>query len=246
MKHLLTNFLTITLLFALCGCERRSAHTPPPVERLSLVIRFFNSIKDKDSNTAVIQGKKIFALDNTQNHVAELISIQESNSTVGDAQFYLGKRNVAMAQKVITDAQKKYPDNEVLKRSALKLRELSNAKKYFYEMDKARSSAAMSNARETMETGLSENMTPELIAYLEEYKKRENAVAQREQINTQAAMEAATLAAEKAKAEDSKREEENLRMQKEMSQLSQQSENMRRDAGNVPFEPEPANTSEKK
>ncbi|MBE6356255.1 MAG: hypothetical protein E7058_03980 [Lentisphaerae bacterium] len=203
-----------------------------------MVVRFFKSVENKNSDSAVIQGKKIFALDETQNHVATLVSIQESNSTIADAQFYLVRGKIANAQKVIEKSRHIYPDNDVLKRSAIKLAELRNAEKYFSAMDNARGSAAMSDAREMTETGLSENMTPELIEYLRQYELREKAVAQKEQINTQAAMEAATQAAEKAKAADALREQENLRMHQELNQLAQKSESMRRNAGDVPFEAE--------
>lgn len=237
MEKLLTYILFFSLLI-FCGCERK-AHTPPPVESLSLTTRFFDSIAKRDSATAVRQGKTIYQLDKSRNYISTLISIQQSNNAIAQAQKLLDAGKTKEALETVNNALKLYPDNDVLRKSKVKLEQLVNADRLLIAMARARSSAAMCDARETAETGLSENRTHALIAYLAEYEKLEKSIAMREEKNTQESLEAATAAAEKAKKEDALREAEYIKFMQEMASISEKGDQMRQDAGGVPFE-EPA------
>lgn len=244
MEKFCTYFFIISLLI-ICGCEQK-AHTPPPVEHVALVVRFFDSIEQKDSSAAVAQGKLIFQLDRSRNYISTLIGIQESNNAIAEAQRFLDAGETKEALAAINDALKIYPDNDVLRKSKVKLEQLVNADRMLIAMARARSSAAMCDARETAETGLSENRTPALIAYLAEYEKIEKAVAMREEKNTQESLEAATAAAEKAKAEDAKREAEYEKFMQETADMSEEGDQMRQNAGDIPFEPSKEESPENK
>jgi len=242
MDRYITLIITSFLLI-LTGCKQEK-HTPPPVERISLVVRFFDSIQNGDPEAAVRQGKNIFNLDRSQNHVSTLISIQESNETVVNAQKLLDSGKVSLALSLITNALKTYPENNVLRRSKIKLEELKNAQKYLVAMTRARTAAAMSSARETAEIGLSSNKTDKLQKFLDDYETRVQELTKLEQKKTQDSLEAASAAAEKAKAEDARREAENIRFMQEIEKMSGEGEKMRQNAGEIPFEPD--NTSENK
>ncbi len=235
------NFILITILSTvaalLCGCEDKK-HTPPPVERVGLVVRFFNSMKNKDSASAVRQGQNIYSIDRTQNNVRTLVHLQESNEAIIDAQKLIDKNNINGALGVIVRTLALYPQNNTLENARAKLRQLRNAEPLLAAMQKARSSSAMSSARSAAETGLSQNITPELNKYFENYKLKEAKQAEFERKHTTDSLEAASAAAEKAKAEDAAREAENIRFMQQMTQATAIGEQMRKDAGAVPFEPD--------
>ena len=233
-----TSTFIITFLAAvtlLCGCERKP-HTPPPVERVALVVRFFNSMENKDYASAVRQGYNIFNLDRTQNNVQTLIYLQESNEA----------DKVHKALPVIEKALKLYPQNNTLESTRAKLRQLRNAQSLIASMKKARTSSAMSSARSAAETGLSQNVTPQLQAFFDNYKQLEAKQADFERKHTADSLEAATAAAEKAKAEDAAREAENLRFMQEMAAKTAIGEKMRKDAGSIPFEPDAGVNTDRK
>ena len=243
-----TSTLIITFLAAvtlLCGCERKP-HTPPPVERVALVVRFFNSMENKNFASAVRQGYNIFNLDRSQNNVQTLIYLQESNDAVIEAQKLIDQNKVNEALPVIEKALKLYPQNNTLESARIRLRQLRNAEYLLASMKKARSSSAMSSARSAAETGLSQNITPQLQAFFDNYKQLEAKQADFERKHTADSLEAATTAAEKAKAEDAAREAENLHFMQEMAKKTAISEKMRKDAGSVPFEPDAGVNTDRK
>ena len=102
----------------------------------------------------------------------------------------------------------------------------------------------MNEARETIESGLSNNHTPKLREYLLACEDIEKGLALKEQQNTQASLEAASAAAEKAKAEDAAREAENIRFMEDMAKMTDAGEKMRQEAGEVPFETEQSSVPE--
>lgn len=230
-------YISIASFIFFCGCERRK-HTPPPTEEISLTVRFFNSMAKHDSATAVRQGIKIYNLDRSQNHVYTLVTIQESNEAVSMAQKFIDEGNIEKALDVIEKARKQYPQNNTLEIARTKLRQLRNAPALLSAMINARTYSAMSGARSAAETGLSQNMTPELYAFFRSYEQKEQIVAQQERKKTRDTLEAASSAAEKAKAEDARREAENLRFIEEMERKTREGEQMRQDAGAIPFEPD--------
>lgn len=238
---------TVLLLLAIlpaAGCKK-DQHKRPPVEKVSLAIRFFHSMEKGDSGAAVRQGQNLLALDNSQNNVRTMITIQESNHAISDAQKLLDNKQISAALRVIDRALKDAPGNYALLNTRAKLRQLRNAGKLFSAMQRAGNAAAMTGARSAAETGLSQNITPELLSYFREYAIREKNVAVQERKNTQASLEAASSAAEKAKAEDARREAENLAFMNALTEKSEAGEKMRKDAGGVPFEPT-VNAGEKK
>lgn len=251
MKRFVTYFLPLTLI-CLCGCEQKE-HQPPPVERISLAVRFFTSMENQDAATAVIQGRNILARDTSQNHVLTLVSIQESNHAIANAQRKLNEGKIARvphrcaqdparpceqcsALDIIENALLNYPDNNILKNTRYKLLELLHAESYFREMDRATSSAAITEARETIESGLFRNMTPQLTAYLNFCREREQLLAARERAASQAAREAASRDAAAAAADDERRSEEDSRHSDATAAEGQESQRMRDAAGPVPFE----------
>lgn len=234
MKKILTYILPLSLIL-ICGCERKE-HTPPPVERVALTTDFFKSAGENRSADAVFYGKTILRRNPSFNHVQSLISIHESNEAMGKAQLYLDQGKVNEAYNVVFKALKLYPDNEVLKRTRRKIEQLKSAEAYFAEIKRARSAAAISEARETIQSGLSLNMTPELQTYLARQARRERLLTRKEQQNTLAVLEEASKAAEKAKEEDAAREAENIRFMEEMADMSEEGQKMREEAGPVPFD----------
>ena len=220
-----------------CGCEQQP-HNKPPVERIALTVRFFNSMAKHDSQAAVRQGTNIFNLDKSQNHVHTLVSIQESNEAISSAQKLVDAGRIDDALAVIEKARQLYPQNNALENARTKLRQLRNAPKLLMAMKNAKTFSSMSGARSAAETGLSQNLTPAMIELFRRYEEKEQLTAKRERQHTSNTLEAASSAAERAKAEDARREAENLRFMEEMERKSRESEQMRRDAGEVPFESE--------
>lgn len=237
MKNFSIYILFLAAATALTGCERKG-QTYPPVERISLVVRFFKSMENHDSSAAVRQGHNILALDRSQNNVRTLIHLQESNEAVIEAQKLINRGKINEAVDVIEKNLQLYPRNTTLESARSKLRQLRNAKSLLTAMKKARNSSAMSSARSAVETGLSQNITPELQAYLNDYKQKESNRAVYERKHTQKSLDEATAAAEKAKAEDATREAENLRFMQMMAEKTAKGEKMRKEAGEVPFEPD--------
>ena len=240
-------YMTIFLAAAamLTGCKRKE-HTPPPEERVGLVVRFFKSMENNDSAAAVRRGHNLIAVDRTQNNVRTLVHLQESNEAVVAAQKQVDKGNINAAINIIEKALRLYPKNTTLESARSKLRQLRNAKSLINAMNKARNSSAMSSARSAAETGLSQNITPELQAFLNEYKQKEIDRAAHERKFTQKSLDDATDAAEKAKAEDAAREAENLRFMKMMAEKTAVGEKMRKEAGEVPFAPDAGVSTDRK
>ena len=63
------------------GCGRKAP--PPPTERMELVARFFESVKNNDSSAAMRQGVKLRSLDRHNESIARLVEIQQCNSYIG-------------------------------------------------------------------------------------------------------------------------------------------------------------------
>ena len=234
-RIILSALLTAAILSA--GCNKRRKHNPPPLERVSLTVRFFDSVSKRNSAAAVRQGRKIYALDPNQEYLLRLISIHESNEAVRSAQRMLRAGKVGEALKIVSRAVQDYPHNLTLKSTYPKLIQLRNAEKLLSAMDRAKNSSSMRGARIAARAGLSQNLTPEFSAYLQAYEEREKAVAEQEKKATQANLEAVKAAAERDRAADAKREAENVRFMEEMAKKTEAGEKMRQEAGEVPFDP---------
>ena len=252
MKRFFAAYFLPLILICLCGCEQKK-HQAPPLERISLVVRFFSSMEKQDSAAAVIQGRNIHARDTSQNHILTLISIQESNNAIANAQKKLNAGKITRiphrcnqdparpceqcsALDIIENALQKYPDNSILKNTRYKLMELRHAERYFREMDQAATSAAITEARETIESGLFRNNTPELTAYLNRCRAKEETLAARERQLSQETREKARSDADAARISDVRRSQEDSRHSAATAAESQESQRMRDAAGPVPFE----------
>lgn len=243
MKKIFTHIWLLPLIL-ICGCNEKK-HTPPPVERVALTTDFFRSMEENRSESAVYNGKAIVKRDPSFNHVRFLISIQESNEAIGNAQKHLDKGDLNAACNEVDRAARLYPDNHVLKRTRRKLEQLKNAENYIRQLKQANSAVAISEALENISSGLSLNITPELAEFLVKFEQKERASAAEEQKNTMKALEDASKDADKAKADDKKREDEARRIMEEISEDEAVGKDMREKAGPVPFAPG-ENVSEKK
>ncbi len=171
-----SGLLPAMLLFA-AGCSKAES-TDAPLERNELVIRFFDSIRNGNSEAAAIQGKKIYELDSDNDYVINLVTIQESNRFIRQAQKRLNSGDILGAIEELSAGRKLYPANTALRRMHARLRQLRNAPRLFEAMRRAGSPASMTAALTAAMTGLSDNLSPELTAYFREYEQR---IAQLEQ-----------------------------------------------------------------
>ena len=152
---------------ALVGC---SEHKEPPLERLELVSRFFDSVRKRDFETAARQGQKLYAMDRNNEFLLHLITIHESNFFLRQAQKELNSGNVDGALRVLAEGSRRYPDNRTLRMYRTRIIQLRNAKSLIGAMKSARGEAAMSAALTAAETGLGTNMSPKLAAYFKSYE----------------------------------------------------------------------------
>ena len=235
MRKILTSLLALPLLAAV-GCQKPRSKTPP-IGRLALTVRFFQSIAAKDTNAAVRQGEKLYAADPKQEYILQLVSIQESNETVAQAQKLIRTGKIAQALPLVTEAIKQYPNNRMLAASYPKISQLRNAEKLFIAMKNARNASAMRGARVAARAGLSRNLTPALEKYLDAYERREQLVGKREQETIEKAGKRAENDAKAVKAADTKRAESDRKFQQSTSQKTAEGERVRREAGDIPFEP---------
>lgn len=234
MRNYLTSLLALPLLVAV-GCQR--ARSKPPTGKLALTVRFFQSIAAKDTNAAVRQGEKLYAADPRQDYILQLVSIQESNETVANAQKLIRAGRITQALPVVTEAIKQYPNNRMLAASYPKIAQLRSAEKLLIAMKNARTASAMRGARVAARAGLSRNLTPVLTKYLEAYEKREQLVAKQEQESLEKAGKRAETDAKAVKAADDKRAEADRQFQQSTSKKTAEGERIRREAGAIPFEP---------
>ena len=136
---------------ALVGCSK---HKEPPLERLELVSRFFDSVRKRDFETAARQGQKLYAMDRNNEFLLHLITIHESNFFLRQAQKELNSGNVDGALRVLAEGSRNYPDNRTLRMYRTRIIQLRNAKSLIGAMKSARGEAAMSAALTAAETGL--------------------------------------------------------------------------------------------
>ena len=154
---------------ALVGCSK---HKEPPLERLELVSRFFDSVRKRDFATAARQGQKLYAMDRNNEFLLHLITIHESNFFLRQAQKELNSGNVDGALRILAEGSRNYPDNRTLRMYRTRIIQLRNAKSLIGAMKSARGEAAMSAALTAAETGLGTNMSPKLAAYFKSYEAK--------------------------------------------------------------------------
>ena len=236
MKKLITIFSTLVLFSAVIpsgGCSK--PHKPLHMERIALTVRFFESIAARNSAAAARQGKKLYAINPSQEYILRLVSIQESNDAVGNAQNLIRQGRINEALPVVALAAKQYPDNRTLVTAYPKLIQLRNAEKLLKAMDRAKNASAMRGARIAAKAGLSRNITPAFQQYLDAYEKRESDLAKKEKDNLIASGKAVDKATIQAKKDDVDREKTNREFAEKTELLTKKGEQIRKEAGAVPF-----------
>ena len=181
-QHLLTIAAVLCLAGGVTGCGK--AHPAPPVERNSLILRFFNSMTTADAAAASEQGEKLRQMDNANDYIIKLVTIQQSNAYLQRAQGEINAGNIDKALEILNEGVKTSPGNRDLSRQRGRVRQLRNAKMLLNEMKEAKNSAAMSAALTAASTGLSANMTPKLQAYFNSYKLKIDETAREEAART--------------------------------------------------------------
>jgi len=91
-QHLLTIAAVLCLAGGVTGCGK--AHPAPPVERNSLILRFFNSMTTADAAAASEQGEKLRQMDNANDYIIKLVTIQQSNAYLQRAQGEINAGNI--------------------------------------------------------------------------------------------------------------------------------------------------------
>lgn len=168
------------VLLAGAGCS--GEHPEPPLERSRLVLRFFRSIRNGDYQSAVRQGGKIHSIDKHNSSVAGMVSVQESNVFIKQAQLALNRGDVEGAASVLADGRRTFPNNSELAVAYSRLRQLRNAEKLINAMLQARRSTSMEAAYSAASIGLSANSSPRLSAYFREYEKEIDRVRKEEEV----------------------------------------------------------------
>ena len=173
---------SITALFALlllCGCGNNDT-AEPPTASCELMIRFFSSMRKADHASAVQQGVKLYALDNSQDAVIQLVMLEQANQYVTQAQKHLNKGNLKAAVEVLAEGMRNYPENKNLPLYHRKVRQLRNVKSLLDAMKRADNSASMQAALTAARIGLAANTTPKLEKYFQEYEKKIASVRENE------------------------------------------------------------------
>lgn len=183
-QKLLTLGIILSLTACAAGCGK--VHPPPPLERNSLILRFFNSMTIADAAAASEQGKKLRQMDHANDNIVKLITIQQSNAYLRRAQGEINAGNIEKAMEILNEGVKTYPDNRDLSRQRSRVRQLRNAKMLLDNMKGAKDSADMSAALTAASAGLASNMTPKLQAYFNAYKLKIDETAKQEAAKTAA------------------------------------------------------------
>jgi hypothetical protein len=234
MKNIFTLLFFTGVITILCGCGRE--HKAPPTEKLALTTRFFRSIADNQPAQAVRQGRNLYALDKQQESILRLISIQESNEAVVNAQKLIRQGRINEALPIVAAAAKQYPHNRMLVSAYPKLVQLRNAEKLLLAMKNAKNASAMRGARIAARAGLSRNLTPDLRKYLQDYENLEKIVAKQEHDKIISANQQAQKELSDVKAADRKRAESEQLHQQRTAEKQAEGDQARSQAGAVPFE----------
>ena len=228
MKHLMYKIFAVSFAaVVLAGCGE--PHRPPPMEHMELTARFFRSVENGQSETAIRQAKKIQTLIPDSSYISTLVAIQEANDTIGAAQSALERSDINQALQIIRDGRRKHSGNRTFAEVYPKINQLRNAQKLFRALVRAKNSSVMRSAQTAARVGLSMNMTPELKKYLEEYEVRSSKLAAKEKAAVAAAERAAKAAVDRAKLEEKKRKAAEQQFEREVNRKSGEGERLRRD-----------------
>ena len=177
MKKFTTCFFLVAVcaLLFLCGCKKKSSSELPAASS-ELMIRFFASMRRGDHASAVQQGVKLYALDNSQDSVIQLVMLEQANQYVSEAQKMLNTGNLQGAVDILAEGIKRYPENKNLHLYHRRVRQLRNVKALIGAMERANNSASMAAALTAARIGLAANTTPALEKYFQEYEEKIAAV----------------------------------------------------------------------
>ena len=228
MKYLRFDILSAVLLAVVfAGCSE--PHQEPPLEQMELTARFFKSIENRRSDTAIRQAQKLLSLAPDASYIHSLISIQEANDTIVAAQNALDRGDIDQAVEIVRAGRRKHADNATFTEVYPKISQLRNAKKLFAALSRAKNASAMRGARIAAKAGLSMNLTPELEKFLLDYEARGTKLAAKEKADAAAKEKAAKKAAAVAKADEQKRRISEKKFSQETAKKSAEGERLRRD-----------------
>ena len=162
-------YILSLLLLAVAGCTPDVP--PPPVERNDLVVRFFRSLRSNSADSAVMQGEKLYVMDKRNYFLLKLISTQQANDYIRQAQSALNAGDLASAIKALETGIRRFPGNSELHKQLDKLRKLRNAERLFIAMRTAPNPTAMNSALAAAQAGLEGIESPKLAAFFATYKE---------------------------------------------------------------------------
>lgn len=179
MKNIFRNLPLLLAVAALAaGCEKE--HPAPPTASTELLVRFFGSMRKGDHKSAVQQGIKLYALDNSQENIIQLVMLEQANEYVVQAQRALNTGNLKAALDVLKAGMKAYPDNRTLPQAYRRVLQLRNVRALLDAMDSADNTSAMSAALTAARIGLAANTTPELEKHFAAYEKKIKELSKKE------------------------------------------------------------------
>ena len=170
MKFCSVMLLSAAMISLLCACKQE--HPAPPTGSTELMVRFFDSMRKGDYESAAAQGEKLQLLDQSHDFAAQLVAIQQSNRFVATAQKSLNEYDLPQALKALEDGMTAYPDNRSLSQMSRRIKQLRNAERLFRAMRTAQNPDAMSAALTAARIGLSSNQSTVLTRYFNAYSKR--------------------------------------------------------------------------
>ena len=179
MKNIFCCLMALSMISALTGgCKK--AHPAPPTASTELLVRFFGSMRKGDHKSAVQQGIKLYALDNSQENVIQLVMLEQANEYVVQAQRALNSGDLQAALAALRTGMKAYPDNRTLPQYYRRTLQLRNVRALLDAMESADNAASMSAALTAARIGLAANTTPELEKHFADYEKKIEALSKSE------------------------------------------------------------------
>ena len=149
MKYLLSLFFPAALFFSGCTPNVPS----PPTEQNDLVVRFFRSLRNNAGAEAALQGQKLYTMDKRNYFLLKLISVQQANSYISNAQRAINAGKLEDAIKELQNGIRRFPANAELHNQLDKLRKLRHAERLFIAMRSAPNPAAMNSALAAAQAG---------------------------------------------------------------------------------------------
>ncbi len=162
--------IIVPALLIICGCEK--PHPAPPTASTELLVRFFASMRKGDHASAVQQGVKLYALDNSQEITIQLVMLEQANEYVIRTQRALNSGDLKSALDALRAGMKAYPENRTLPQYYRRVLQLRNVRALLDAMESADNAAAMSAALTAARIGLAANTTKELENHFAAYEKK--------------------------------------------------------------------------